>query len=333
MKLDTEKFRKVHALMTGGVTEGERAAARARAATMAKRAGMTLDEAVSGTDATPSTGVPQGVRDIFAGFADFMEKKEPGYKAREAAKRAARDARDDTRRAEVLARYGTEAALFARNEFEAALDRAIAPLATWAYWTDTDGVEHRHADTLEGKRPICGLWRHDDVTPAIRDAVARAYPWPSTLDSALREVQAWDRLRWDRGLFCDAREWNHYAEAKCRIALLEHELEAGRPAASWQDVQARLAWKRYEFERQWIEPTKRDDPFLDRLEADVAALSAVSAAQNGQALQPHHRNTADKRRDVLSMLDSYPEMSDREIARRCGVSPTTVGKLRRMLES
>lgn len=44
--LDFEKFRKCHALMIGGITEGERNAARGRAAKIAGKAGMSLVEAV-----------------------------------------------------------------------------------------------------------------------------------------------------------------------------------------------------------------------------------------------------------------------------------------------
>lgn len=36
--------------------------------------------------------------------------------------------------------------------------------------------------------------------------------------------------------------------------------------------------------------------------------------------------------DVLSMLDTHPELSEREIARRVGVSPQTVSTWRRKAE-
>lgn len=47
---DTERFTKVHSLMTGGATPGERAAAKSRAEAMAARAGMSLGEALSTLD-------------------------------------------------------------------------------------------------------------------------------------------------------------------------------------------------------------------------------------------------------------------------------------------
>ncbi|GHE81544.1 hypothetical protein GCM10019059_44340 [Camelimonas fluminis] len=39
-------------------------------------------------------------------------------------------------------------------------------------------------------------------------------------------------------------------------------------------------------------------------------------------------SNADKRRDVLAMMEARPELSDREISRRCGVSPQTVSNWR-----
>ncbi|TLX44569.1 winged helix-turn-helix domain-containing protein [Xanthobacter autotrophicus] len=166
----------------------------------------------------------------------------------------------------------------------------------------------------------------------MREAVGRAYPWPATLTDALAEVKAWDSLAADRGLFCRPGEWTHYAEVRCRVVLLEDELETGRPAASWDDMQARFDWKRYAHERTWRDPQKRDEPFLERLEADFAFLRAnAHPVHSGHPhMQPaSRRTTADKRADVLSMLDTQPELSDREIARRTGVSPQTVGNHRR----
>lgn len=326
--LDIEKLRKVHGLITGGATEGERVAARSRAESIAKAAGLSLEAALSKLDAQAHARPPN----IFEGFDDWMEAKQPGYKAREAAKRAERNARDARRRAEVLTVYGSEAALFAHTEREATLDAAIAHLATWDHWIDNAGTVHRFAKTLDGQGDE--FWRMENITPAIRAAVVGAYPWPETLAGALAEVKDWDRLRLDRALFCGVGggEWNHYCDVECRVTLLENDLEAGRPASSWDDVQARFDWKRYQEERGWIDPTPRNDPFLDRLEADFAFLRAnVDTVQSGQAgTQPRvRRTTADKRADVLSMLDAHPELSDREIARRTGVSPQTVNTWRR----
>lgn len=321
--LDINKFRKVHALMIGGATEGERTAAKTSAEKMALRAGISLEQAI-----TESQGAKvEASKGFFEGFDDWMEKKHPGHKAQKARENTARDIRDNARRMEVLSVYGTEAALFARNERERLLEAAINTLATWKYWTDDDGIQHRHASALDGKESH--FWGVGNITPAIRDAVTKAYPWPSNLDAALKEVQAWDRLRWDRDLFSGG-EWNHYAEVECRISLLEYALEREQPVISWEDLQARFDWKRYEFERQWINPTEREDAFMDRLEEDMKVLRRQ---YSNPPVQTGHTTTSARRKAVLSILDSQPDLSDREIARRTDVSPQTVGNLRRRLKA
>lgn len=309
--------------MSGGATEGERAAARKAAERIAAAAGLSLNAALSNLDTKRQQQKP---RSFFDGFDDWMEEKEPGWKAEQARKKQEREARDNLLRREILKRYGSEKALFGRTAWEAALDAAIEPLATWGFWEDQDGTRHRYAATLDGLKP--SWWRVEDITPAIREAVTTAYPWPSNLDAALLEVKSWDRLRWERGLF-NGGEWTHYADVDCRIILLEHDLTSARPAASWDDVQARFDWKRYEHERSFIDPTERDDPFLDRLEADFDFLRDMASVHNG-----HRVTTADKQAAVMSMLDTFPDLSDREIARRIGVSPQTVNNWRkRMVQS
>ena len=53
-------------------------------------------------------------------------------------------------------------------------------------------------------------------------------------------------------------------------------------------------------------------------------------AQNGR-VHYGRRTNAGKAADVLSMLKSNPELADREIARRVGVSPQTVNNWRTRL--
>jgi DNA-binding transcriptional ArsR family regulator len=332
-----ERFRKVHSYVTGGTTEGERSAARARAQAMAARAGMSLKEAVSKLDARTAASKPKNFMD---GFGEWMEEQEPGWMAEDRRKRAERQERDNAQRAEIIRQYGSEKALFAPTKHEQLLRQAISPLVSvWDSWTDDDGTEYRYAKSIDGTKG--DFYNVEQITPAIRLVVTCAYPWPSKLDGALKEVQAWDRLRLDRGLVIggdySSGEWEHYSEVDARITLLEHALNVGQPATSWDDVQARFDWKRYEWERQWIDPTGRDDPFLDRLEADVAALrrndglksEPVASGSQKNEFRTFGRTNAEKRAAVMSMLDAHPELSDREIARRIGVSPQTVNSWRK----
>ena len=124
-KLDTAKFQKVCALMRDGATEGERAAAKHRAETMAAKAGMTLQEAVSNLDAA-TTSKPAS---FFDGFDDWMEEKEPGWKAERAERDAERERERYEIRQEALKEFGSEDAVFAENDRERLLRETLEPLA------------------------------------------------------------------------------------------------------------------------------------------------------------------------------------------------------------
>lgn len=351
-KLDMGKFAKVHRLMSEGATDGERSAARARAEAMASRAGMTLKQAASKMDtaAQPSSDW----RDIFRGMDDWMEEKHPGYKEREAQKKRDREERKASRRRTVLERYGSERAVFALNEKEAALYAAATPFAKremafvylgrskFAWTSEIDGAGEFHF--------------LDKAGPKAKAALSEAYPMPGTLPGLLAEAIEWDALHDDRQAFLDD-EYRHHLEVEARMELLEHELH-NRPAETWDDVEARFAWEKHKFQRQWIDPTEeKPDGLIMTLRRDFEMLRRryEHPAQNGQAeggAQSNHpskgrahpaepsdqfanfatcsprRTNADKQRDVLSILDSEPGLSNREIARRCGVSPQTVGNWR-----
>ncbi|HMO31240.1 MAG TPA: hypothetical protein PKD06_18165, partial [Enterovirga sp.] len=156
---------------------------------------------------------------------------------------------------------------------------------------------------------------------------------------------------------------------RARIALLEVALDK-LPAGSLDDVMARLDWMGIVYESDIYRDASEDAAWLATLRADVARLAEGSAqsahpssVQNGQAqgsadcahpsserhlhdmgdlgqdraapaagVHSRHPTASGRRALVMSILDS-PEtsgLSDREIARRAGVSPTTVGKLRRV---
>jgi hypothetical protein len=143
--LDTDKFAKVRRLMTEGATEGERTAARARAEAIAERAGMTLNEAISKLDNTPksqpASATPSDWRDVFRDMDDWMDAKHPGYKAKQAEKKSAREERRADRRRLLLARFGSVSAVFELTEIERALFVAAAPFAKRRINTDWCGTQ------------------------------------------------------------------------------------------------------------------------------------------------------------------------------------------------
>lgn len=346
-KFDTSKFAKVQSLMTGGATEGERAAARSRAEAMAASAGLTLKQAMSKMDVKPQPAAPASAdwRDIFRDMDDWMEEKHPGYKAKQAEKKTAREERRAIRRRKLLKRYGIVSAVFALNEIERALFVAAAPFAKRMINTDWCGRQ-KFAFTTE----LGGAGNFDFLSkarPEAIEAIRGAWPMPDSLPGLLAEAVSWDRLGDDRGVFVDG-EYLHHLEVYARIELLELELH-NRPAETWDDIEARFAWEKHKFERQWIDPTEeKQDGLIMTLRRDFEMLRRryETPAQNGQearsaepgtgdiaddAVRNVRRTNADKRRDVVSMLQEHPEFADREIARRCGVSPQTVSNWRSKL--
>lgn len=77
------------------------------------------------------------------------------------------------------------------------------------------------------------------------------------------------------------------------------------------------------------------DPLRSPNAGGSSAVQSGQAEGYAQSASPIRRTKADKRRDVLALLDveksDNAPLTDREIARRAGVSPTTVGTIRRSL--
>lgn len=312
--LDIERFRKVYALVNGGATEGERAAAKARASKIAAKAGMSLNDAVSKLDAPIQQPKPKNI------FEDFFNS--PEMKAQ----RSDRQRKDALKRELVLNEYGSIKAVFDPTPWDVALRKAIEPFSVVMSYACTSGVQRQYTSFMDGEQAGIML----KGTERAKSAIASAFPIPTTIQKAMDEIKAWNKLRWDRGLF-----FEHYEpepEVYVRQRLVEAFIESA-PVKSWNDLEARFAWKKYEFESQWIEPTERDDPFMDRVEADFIILRDLYENSNPQAatVQNRHRTNADKRAAVVSILDAQPELSDREISRRLGVSPQTVGNWRRRI--
>ncbi|AUQ97909.1 winged helix-turn-helix domain-containing protein [Phaeobacter inhibens] len=299
-KLDIGKLRKVRELMDRGATDGEQAAARAKAERLASDAGMTLAQALSTLDTAPSGPT---VRDLFAGFDDWMESREPGYKARAAAERAEKERKRLARCQELLRQYGSEDAVFAPTAIEKALRVALEPLSD----------------------PANNLWGYQGyslgkLTPDMWEAVRGAVRVPETVQEAWAAYQAWETLQDDRCAFCPDFTPEQWAEVW--HDALTHLLDNLRTPSA-EGVKARLAWMREVANLGHARDMERDIQLIDALEGDFSALMA--------SVQTGHRSTSDKSARVRTLLQSEPDLSDREIARRAEVSPQTVGNWRRRL--
>lgn len=253
--LDAERFAKVWKLANNGATEGERAAARSRAEAMASSAGLSLADAV----ARHFDSAPTRPDNPFYAFFNSPEMR---------AERAERARRDAIKRDRVLREYGSVRALFDPTPWEIALRKAVESFSVIMPYACISGVERTYVAVMDGE--ISG----DCIkgTDRAKEAIAAAYPMPISIGAAMEEVKQWNKLRWGRGLF------HHYgytpdAEVLVRNAMVEKFLET-TPVSAWQDMEDRFAWKKYEWESQWIEPQERDDPFMDRLEEDFRILRA-----------------------------------------------------------
>jgi len=125
---------------------------------------------------------------FLAGFDDYMEEKEPGYKARCAAKRAEKETARIARTKVLLERYGSTEAGLAPCEKEKLLHKALKP---WIKYSKRPHQRWTYSVNGSGS-----YWLFDfKDAPHIRDAVANAYPLPTTFQEALAEHDYWQKRR------------------------------------------------------------------------------------------------------------------------------------------
>lgn len=321
--LDVDRFRKVQALARDGATVGERAAAAAHMNDMARRAGLSVEDAIR------RCGAPA--------------KADPAKEAEQAARRQWQSMRSNpkkvARRSRLVDLYGSEEkaakAIFADTPHEAALRQAVEPSRV------------RKATTGWPIGSMMG-WNGgviSKLTPSILDAIQRAFPMPATVRGVWAEYCEWRDLESDRDSINPYYEDPDFVRA--RMGLLEARLD-NLPATSSDDVLARLDWMAHihadgpyrdvHDDMAWIATLRADVMrFMPSAQhgavqtgrADAANGVAPEGIQTGRAADP--LRASDRRRALLSVLDTVEgaALSDREIARRFGVSPSTVGKLRR----
>ena len=337
--LDAERFAKVLALASSNM-DGEALAALRKANAMLQSAGMSfIDIAERLKEGRPAAvhyehtaSPPQAptFADIFAGYDDRMEEKQPGWKAKQAAERAERDRKRVEFRKGVLEKYGSEEAALAPCWREQALRRALGPLVV-----DRDEPWSRWADNVGGLGYCGDFSGFERVPPQVKVAIETAYPLPTTVQEAHAEHEAWREreremdaaLNWNSG--DTALDLVGYARMERVRMLLETEL----PARDWADVLFRSRYYRgLEFQCDRIEGAIHND--IERLVREFGPASGQVGAHpsNPNTVQSEHpRSTSARRRAVIEFLSNpdTSELSDREIARRVGVSPSTVGNLRR----
>lgn len=315
--LDTEKFAKIYSLMNSTTYDGEREAARDRAEAVALAAGMTFEEAVEviSAPASPATEVAPTMQNTFAGFADYMEKHEPGYKARAAEEARKREEVRLKEQADLIERYGSEDAVMAPCEKEALLEKACAHLAE----VEEDG----YVSNLDGWGPMS---KSIDLPDSVRQAVSQAYPLPTSVGEAWDEWRYWGH-RWHERQTVEPYLEFHPLPVSARLAVLE-ELLFSLPSKALEDVLARLDRFEELCNQGFYVEHEDQDRFIKQFRHDIGFLS--KGVQVGR--QTPFTNA--KKRDAVLEYLKCPErslLSDREIARIVGVSPQTVNNWRKRL--
>lgn len=329
--LDTDLLSKVRALMDGGATEGEREAAKSRAEALAKKAGMTLPEALSKLDEVEAT------RSMADAFNDFFNSPDMRRQRAEAeAKRAAN-------RKRLLKIFGSEEAIFAETERERLLRVTLEPLANYRKYDGAVGLDGKWTETRETYVNGYAGWICGRPPAALRQALNEAYPLPVTVTAAWAEYQEWENLMDARCAFSPDQDIPIWVRA--RQAALSSILDTYSEPTP-EGLRARFNWMHFHISRQICRDNKEESDTITALRLDfemammdignTPAGSGANAASAEATSTPVHferRTNAQKRTDVLSMLDERPDLSDREIARRTGVSPQTVNTWRRKIRA
>ena len=327
-------FAKVRALHDATTSPGEKASAAARMEALARKAGLTVAQAVSKLDAPPLKSPAQAAAES---FAEFMNRPEF------VAERNEREARRRAEAAEIVARYGSEDAVFEDTPEEAAMRAACAPLLgpgeTWSTIYRLDGWG--------------SLATRSTMPASVRETIARAWPLPATVAAAWAEFEAADRLMGERCTVEYAYEPHLYVQA--RWYVLEEILNT-LAARSLGDLRARGAWLAFQANAEVSQRPEEHRALVATLRADIertgqwprdqreapvqngqeghtgrdAPLTSPNpGTSNGSVYSGHLRQPTRAERHAAIRVLLAEGLADREIARRLAISPTTVGAVRR----
>lgn len=171
------------------------------------------------------------------------------------------------------------------------------------------------------------------MPPELRKAVLDAWPIPETVAGVWAEFAEAEKLSNDRNDLDDGN-YDDFDFIRARSYVLESLLDT-MPARSFSDILARLSWMNHLNDRGWSRDVREDAALLATLRADIDRQASnvdtpIRSDTTVEAVHCGHATASDRRRAALSILDDLgTRLSDREIGRRVGISPTTVGKLRR----
>lgn len=206
---------------------------------------------------------------------------------------------------------------FPETEFERSLRHSLAPLA----------IEVGHGMT---DHPwVCDFVGAAGPTADFLKAVGSARPLPKHLAGVWAEHQDWQALQAERAALAPGFHLSPHVAA--RVSVLEHLMDT-LPDPTSAGMRARFAWLHHLAKLDHYRTNEEDAALASQIASDFDQF--MRSVQSGQQMElPPPRTQADRRQEVVSILQTEPGLSDREIARRCKVSPQTVNNWRRKLPS
>jgi DNA-binding CsgD family transcriptional regulator len=314
-----ELLRKIWA-RTSSSFAPEAANAREKAATLLARYGKTVADI---PDLLAANAKTSGPAQEWAGFT-FYDINNPDHMAAQAESnrkwRSERAGTEAPEREAVISRYGSVDAAIAPCEREVLLRESVLQ---WS--TPCDPPHQRWTKRI-------GEWEgpYSDIPSHVREALSAAYPLPTTIEEAGAEYNYWQRRDHEMGLVLeDTSHTQLDLAADGRRKIVRDLLETGLRAQTIADVLVRQRHRMaHEYSMPEVEQAVLAD--LEHL-TKIAETAPRQPVQTGQA-----RTTAsDRRAEVIRLLSNVDSahLSDREIARLVGVSPQTVGNIRRKHET
>ena len=320
MTTDTEKLQKVMALLDSP-NAGERMAALVATNKMLTAEGKTwrdLSTILAGGlgPHAPAAAPPQA--DPFGGFDDWMEKQEPGHKVRSTQEHARKAQEQAAYRAAVIARYGSEIAATKPTEIERTIDAAVAPFMRKEMHTDSRDPTPR--TTLDG-----WWWDGGQISERVVAAMQVALPLPTTIAAAKAEYDIWrERDRELEAIYGSDAITRLSLGCYFRLRLVTGLLHHGLRAMSIEDALGRQRAIR-------DDDMAPDEQEQDAMLADLEHLARTQTTPISPVQTGHHATATARRAEVERLLSdpATATLPDREIARRVGVSPQTIGNIRR----
>jgi hypothetical protein len=320
MTIDTGKLQKVMALLDSP-NAGERMAALVATNKVLAAGGKSWHDVstilTGGLGPHAPVAVPPQANP-FGGFDDWMEKQEPGHKARCAAERARQTQEQAAYRAAVIARYGGKDAATKPTEIERTIDAAVAPFMRKEMHTDSRDPTPR--TTLDG-----WWWDGGQISERVVAAMQAALPLPTTIAEAKAEYDIW-RERDCELEAIQGRGRDTWLSLGCylRLHLVTNLLHHCLRAVSIEDALVRQRAIR-------DDDMPPDENEQDAMLADLEHLARTQTTPISPVQTGHHATATARRAEVERLLSdpATATLPDREIARRVGVSPQTIGNIRR----